>query len=88
MPKLRREASSMARMMTRQERIEARHWLQVLSELARTVRNTMDPETGMPTVTDEAWVEQWESMTRDLDAFTARVIKDKSPVGGLGDRNA
>src|SRR4249919_1307310 len=45
----RREAAP--RKLTVQERIEARHWLQVLSEHARTVRNAMDPATGMIAVT-------------------------------------
>lgn len=76
------------RKLTREERIEARHWLQVLSELARSVRNAMDPVHGMPAVTVAAWEDQRASMTKELDAFTARVRAGKPAAGGITDRNA
>lgn len=63
----------MSRPLTTDERIEARHLLQVLAERARSVRNAMEPETGVLAITDEAWFAEWEQATRDLDAFTERV---------------
>jgi len=76
------------RRLTAEERIEARHWLQVLSELARSVRNAMDPVNGMPAVTVSAWEGQRAALTRDLDAFTARVRAGTPSPGGITDRNA
>jgi hypothetical protein len=67
----------MARAMDKMERNEARHLLQVLSEQARSVRNAMDPQHGMHTVTDEAWAAQWIALCRDLDYFTLRVTGEK-----------
>jgi len=64
----------MARPLDKMERIEARHLLQVLSEQALSVRNAMDPQHGMYTVTDDAWAEQWRALTRDLDFFTGKVM--------------
>lgn len=78
----------MHRQLTRQERIEARHLLQVLSELARTVRNAMDPISGVQRITDHQWDDQWHSMKRDLDSFTQRVLEGRPSAGGVGDRNA
>ena len=77
----------MARNLTRTERIRARHLLQELSENARSVRNALDPAHGMLAVTDEAWRDQWLALTRDLDAFTGRVISGKPAAGGVPDRN-
>lgn len=63
----------MTRALTRQERIEARHLLQELSEHALSVRNAMDPLPGMHTITAEAWQEQWAALTAQLDYFTRKV---------------
>ena len=60
----------MSRRLTPEERIQARHLLQVLAEHARSIRNAMDPAHGMPSVTAAAWESQWEDLTGDLDAFT------------------
>lgn len=75
------------RKLTRQERIEARHWLQELSEQARPVRNAMDPVSGVVNVTDVAWDGQWASLREHLDAYTARVLAGENSPGGLYDRN-
>jgi hypothetical protein len=61
------------------ERIRARHLLQELSEHALTVRNAMDPQHGVFRITDEAWAEQWASLTRELDFFTAQVNGQDDP---------
>ena len=78
----------MSRQLHRTERIEARHWLQQLSEQARKVRDAMDPQHGVLGITDEAWVSQWASLRKELDDFTARVKAGKPAVGGVGDRNS
>ncbi len=75
------------RRLTPQERIEARHWLQVLSEHARSVRNAMDPLHGMTAVTVDAWAAQWQALKDELDSFTHRVIENRPSAGGIGDRN-
>lgn len=78
----------MTRRLRSDERIQARHLLQVLSEQARTVRNAMEPLTGVLQLTDEVWIAQWEALTRDLDAFTERVRQDKPAAPyTTGDRN-
>ena len=59
--------------MTRNERIEARHWLQELSEHAKSVRNAMDPQHGMHTIRVSQWRDQLTELTADLDAFTGRL---------------
>jgi hypothetical protein len=71
------------------ERIQARHLLQMLAEHARAARNAMEPYTGIPGITDDTWYAQWEQMTRDLSAFTEQVRQDApaSPYT-TGDRNA
>lgn len=63
----------MSRPLDKQERILARHLLQMLSEHAKLVRNAMDPLHGMHTITVEAWREQWDALTSDLDHFTEQV---------------
>lgn len=75
------------RRLTAEERIEARHLLQVLSEAARPVRNAMDPVSGMPVVTVSAWAAQWATLRDDLDSFTYRVTEAKPAAGGVPDRN-
>lgn len=60
----------MSRPLDKQERIYARHLLQELSEQAKLVRNAMDPLHGMHTITVEAWREQWDALTKNLDYFT------------------
>lgn len=77
-----------ARRLTRRERIEARHWLQVLAEHARSVRNAMDPVAGLPVITAGAWEGQWAALRADLDAYTERVRLDQPAPGGISDRNA
>jgi hypothetical protein len=80
----------MSRNLTRQERIEARHRLQELSEQAQSVRNAMDPVSGMMAVSDETWRQQWLSLRRELDAFTSRVCtplrRQAQARGGLDAR--
>ena len=75
------------RPLTRAERIEARHWLQQLSENARTVRNAMDPVHGKLTVTAQAWAAQWSSLKAELDEFAYRVSGNRPSPGGVRDRN-
>jgi hypothetical protein len=70
----------MARNLTRTERIRARHLLQELSEHARTVRNAMDPVSGMLAVSYEAWASQWRELTRALDYFTCTVMPPAQPA--------
>jgi len=77
----------MARALTVDERIWARHLLQMLSEQCRSVRRAMDPQEGMPTITDEAWAAQWKALTQPLDTFTDDVLAGRpvtmtSTLGG------
>ena len=76
------------RQLTGEERIEARHLLQALGELSRSVRDAMDPQHGVLGLTGDAWEQQWKGMTKELDAFTERVKAGKRAAGGVGDRNA
>lgn len=79
----------MPRPLTKAERIQARHLLQVLSEQARSVRNAVEPYTGKLNITDEVWAAQWEALKRDLDAFTKGVQEGSAPAPyTTGDRNA
>jgi hypothetical protein len=77
--------------MTSQERIEARHWLQHLAEAARLVRDAMDPQHGIPAITDEQWAAQWSAMRHELDEFTGRVARGERAAtaspGRFQDRN-
>jgi hypothetical protein len=83
------EAPTPGRKLTPEERIQARHLLQVLSEQARDVRNAVEPYTGVLTITDEAWCAQWAALTRALDNFTEGVREGRPPSPyTLGDRNA
>lgn len=79
------------RRLTPEERIEARHWLQQLAEAARVVRDAMDPQHGLPAVTDEQWAAQWSAMRKPLDDFTARAARGERAVtaspGAFQDRN-
>lgn len=77
----------MGRQLTRQERIEARHLLQELSEQARSVRNALDPVSGVLNITEHVWDEQWHALKRHLDSYTQRVLAGESSAGGVGDRN-
>jgi hypothetical protein len=61
------------RPMTRTERIQVRHLLQVLSEHALSVRNAMDPVSGMHTIRLSAWRAQYDSLTAQLKSFTDRL---------------
>jgi hypothetical protein len=77
------------RKLSPEERIQARHLLQVLSEQARDVRNAVEPYTGVLSITDEAWCAQWAALTRALDNFTEGVRAGRPPSPyTLGDRNA
>jgi hypothetical protein len=62
-----------SRTLTKAERNELRHHLQVLSEMSRTVRNAIEPETGRLSITVKAWEDQWMALTRDLDAITQQI---------------
>lgn len=64
-----------ARLLTRTERIELRHYLQFLSEHARSARNALDPVSGVLAITDQAWLGQWRALTKDLDSITERIMK-------------
>jgi hypothetical protein len=70
----------MARKLTVDERMWARHLLQMLSEQAKPVRRAMDPVEGVKNITDEAWVEQWQSLKQALDTFTEDVIAGRPPT--------
>lgn len=74
----------MARNLTRQERIEARHLLQELMENARTARNALDPVSGMLAVSDEAWQEQWQSLKLALEKFSGKVMPVPEVCPGSG----
>ena len=77
------------RLLRDDERIQARHLLQVLAERARALRNAMEPRTGVLRVTDESWAREWEGMTRDLAAYTDQVRQDKpAHPYKTGDRSA
>lgn len=78
----------MSRPLTAEERIEARHLLQVLAENACTSRNAMEPATGVLVITDEAWYRQWDAMIQELEGFTERVRQNR-PANPYrtGDRN-
>lgn len=65
----------MARKLTDQERIEARHLLQELSENAKNVRDAMDPLHGVLGLTDEAWLVQWAGLIRQLEYFTGKILE-------------
>jgi hypothetical protein len=69
------------RLLTKHERILARHHLQVLSEQAQAVRNAMDPAYGRLAITDRGWAEQWTELTKHLDAYTRDVLAGKNPSG-------
>lgn len=62
-----------SRPLTRTERIQARHLLQELSENAKSVRNAMDPVSGMHTVRLDAWQAQYDSLVAQLRYFTERL---------------
>lgn len=64
----------MPRQLTKDERNHARHLLQELSEHAKSVRDAIEPETGVMVVTDVMWKSQWESLTAALDLFTKDVL--------------
>jgi hypothetical protein len=77
------------RLLTADERIQARHRLQALGELAFSARNAMEPITGVQRITVESWTRQWNQMTKDLDAFLGQII-DGAPTHpyNTGDRSA
>lgn len=77
----------MARTLTRHEKILARHYLQLLMEGARQVRDAMDPNYGRLHITDEVWQEQWLALRKHLDEFTESVIDGRGVTGMYEDRN-
>jgi hypothetical protein len=62
------------RLLTAQERIEARHLLQELSETAKTVRNAMDPQHGMLAIHVSQWETQYHSLIGELEFFTRKMV--------------
>jgi hypothetical protein len=70
----------MARALTVDERLWARHLLQMLSEQCKPVRRAMDPQEGVKNVTDVAWKDQWESLKAALDTFTDDVMAGRRPT--------
>jgi hypothetical protein len=77
------------RPLTTDERIQARHLLQVLSERARAARNAIEPYTGIARYTDQTWYVQVEELTRDLEVFTAQVRQGRpAHPYNTGDRSA
>jgi hypothetical protein len=67
------------RQATKHERNDLRHYLQVLSEMAKSVRNAVEPETGVHGLTVGQWRGQWAAMTRDLDSVTERMSEGHDP---------
>jgi hypothetical protein len=65
------------RQLTAGERDEARHMLQALFEGTRTVRNAIEPQTGVLGLSIGQWRLQWTTLKRDLDAFTERLTGDR-----------
>lgn len=65
------------RKLTAGERNELRHYLQVLSEQARSVRNAVEPETGVVAIHLGQWQSQWDALKRDLDSVTERLETGK-----------
>lgn len=60
------------RPLTDGERDEFRHYLQVLMENARLVRNAIEP-TGHMVVTTGQWRSQWAAIKKDLDFLTEQL---------------
>jgi hypothetical protein len=63
------------RPLDKNERNWFRHLLQELSEHARSVRNAVEPETGVLRITDKAWAEQWAALTAAIDSYTSDVLR-------------
>jgi hypothetical protein len=63
------------RPLDKNERNWFRHLLQELSERARSVRNAVEPETGLLMITDKTWAEQWAALTAAIDSYTSDVIR-------------
>lgn len=72
------------RLLSTDERLMARHLLQELRETAASVRNAIEPATGVLRITDEAWREQWKALTRNLDYFTDEVVGKGKPASPYG----
>jgi hypothetical protein len=66
--------SKRERVLTKNERVELRHFLQVLMEHSRTVRNAIEPDSGRLRITAEAWADQWLALRKDLDALTEQIL--------------
>jgi hypothetical protein len=49
------------------ERVAARHYLQVIMETARSIRNAMDPNHGVPVVRRELFLEDLANLQASLD---------------------
>ena len=61
------------RQLTAGERDELRHLLQVLMENVRTVRNTVEPQTGALGLSVGQWTAQWSDLTKHVDYFTGQL---------------
>jgi hypothetical protein len=61
------------RPLDKMERMRARHLLQELSENAKSVRNAMDPGTGMHTIRVSQWLAQYDSLVAELKFFTDKL---------------
>jgi len=72
------------RLLTVDERLMARHYLQELKEGVPGVRDAMEPYTGVVRITDEAWYGQWAALTRNLDYFTEEVVRKRRPATPYG----
>lgn len=67
------------RLLTAQERLWLRHLLQMLSEQARTVRDSVAPGNGLK-ITDHVWAAQWAALKKEMDDYTADLLSGKGPV--------
>lgn len=66
------------------ERMMARHLLQDLKEAIPSVRDAMEPATGVLRITDRAWYVQWEQLTKGLNYFTDEVVRRRRPPAPYG----
>lgn len=75
--------------LTIDQRIEARHLLQSAMETCRSVRNAMEPQTGVMRITVESLERQINQVIAPLEQFAERVREGKpaNPYN-IGDRSA
>ena len=70
------EAHALAsRPLDKNERNHLRHLLQELISVAVAARNAVEPETGVPVITNQAWAAQRSQLTANLDLFTSDVTR-------------